>query len=256
MSDSLRPHQLQPARLLCPWNSQGKNTGVGCHSLLQGIFPTQGSNPGLPHCRWILYHLSHQGSPRDSLWSYFLLLSPWKTEHFLLVEGCLLSFPRLHLQCSGHPMHPTESWGHLSRYRPHWIWGLQYKKIWSVLYIFISEKPWPSWIWVSTQKRKLDSKRKRRRLGPRQMQQRLPRWLGGCKGPPATQETPEMQVWSLGWEAPLEEGTATHSSILSPGESHGQRSLVSYSPWHHKELDTTEATQYPCMQKHWNTISG
>ena len=44
-------------------DSPGKNTGVGCHALLQGIFPTQGSNPGLPHCRWILYCLSHQGSP-------------------------------------------------------------------------------------------------------------------------------------------------------------------------------------------------
>ena len=44
-------------------DSPGKNTGVGCHALLQGIFPTQGSNPGLPHCRQILYHLSHQGSP-------------------------------------------------------------------------------------------------------------------------------------------------------------------------------------------------
>ena len=44
-------------------DSPGKNTGVGCHALLQGFFPTQGSNPGLPHCRQILYHLSHQGSP-------------------------------------------------------------------------------------------------------------------------------------------------------------------------------------------------
>ena len=44
-------------------DSPGKNTGVGCHALLQGIFPTQGSNPGLPQCRQILYHLSHQGSP-------------------------------------------------------------------------------------------------------------------------------------------------------------------------------------------------
>ena len=44
-------------------DSPGKNIGEGCHSLLQGIFPTQGLNPGLPHCRWILYHLSHQGSP-------------------------------------------------------------------------------------------------------------------------------------------------------------------------------------------------
>ena len=41
----------------------GKDTGVGCHALLQGLFPTQGLNPGLPHCRWILYCLSHQGSP-------------------------------------------------------------------------------------------------------------------------------------------------------------------------------------------------
>ena len=49
MSVSLRPCGLQPARLLCPWSSPGKNTGVGSHSLLQGIFPTQGSNPGLLH---------------------------------------------------------------------------------------------------------------------------------------------------------------------------------------------------------------
>ena len=41
----------------------GKNIGLGCHGLLQGIFPTQGSNPGLPHCGQILYRLSHQGSP-------------------------------------------------------------------------------------------------------------------------------------------------------------------------------------------------
>ena len=43
-------------------DSPGKNTGVGCHALLQGIFPTHGSNPGLPHCRQILYHLNHQES--------------------------------------------------------------------------------------------------------------------------------------------------------------------------------------------------
>ena len=50
-------------------DSPGKNTGVGCHALLQGIFPTQGSNPGLLHCRQILlYCLSHQGSPRILEW--------------------------------------------------------------------------------------------------------------------------------------------------------------------------------------------
>ena len=49
-------------------DSPGKNTGVGCHALLQGIFPTQGSNPGLLHCRWILYRLSHQESPKEQNW--------------------------------------------------------------------------------------------------------------------------------------------------------------------------------------------
>ena len=54
MSDSLQPHGIYS-----PWNSPGQNTGVCSHSLLQGIFPTEGSNPGLPHCRRILYQLSH-----------------------------------------------------------------------------------------------------------------------------------------------------------------------------------------------------
>ena len=63
MSDSLQPHGLWPSRLLCSWDSPGKNTGVDSHSLLQGIFPTQGSNPDLPHCSQIPYYLSHQASP-------------------------------------------------------------------------------------------------------------------------------------------------------------------------------------------------
>ena len=57
-----------PYRLYSPWKSPGQNTGVGSLSLLQGIFPNQGSNPGLPHCRWILYQLSHKGSPRILEW--------------------------------------------------------------------------------------------------------------------------------------------------------------------------------------------
>ena len=58
VSDSLRSHGLYS-----PWNSLGQNTGMGSLSLLQGMFPTQGSNPGLHHCRQILYQLSHKGSP-------------------------------------------------------------------------------------------------------------------------------------------------------------------------------------------------
>ena len=72
-----RVHELHPRNLVgCmdfkPWwpprQQRGQNTGVGSHSLLKGIFPTQGSNPGLPNCRGIFYQLSHQGSPRTLEW--------------------------------------------------------------------------------------------------------------------------------------------------------------------------------------------
>ena len=56
---------LWPHGLYSPWNSPGQNAGMCSCSLLQGIFPTQGLNPGLPHCGWILYQLSHQESPRN-----------------------------------------------------------------------------------------------------------------------------------------------------------------------------------------------
>ena len=55
--------QIKKIKEMFDKDSPGKNTGVGCHFLLQGIFPTQGSNPGLPHCGQTLYPLSHQGSP-------------------------------------------------------------------------------------------------------------------------------------------------------------------------------------------------
>ena len=92
-SDSLQPHRLQPARLLYPWNSPGKNTTVGSHSPLQGFFLTQGSNLGLLHCRQILYHLSHQGNLlyllgwQKSLFGFFHVdmekpkQSLWLTQH-------------------------------------------------------------------------------------------------------------------------------------------------------------------------------
>ena len=63
VSNSLLPHGLYS-----PWNSPGQNTGVGSLPLLQGIFPIQGSNPGLPNCRQIVYQLSHQGSPTILEW--------------------------------------------------------------------------------------------------------------------------------------------------------------------------------------------
>ena len=75
-------------------DSPGKNTGVGCHTLLQGIFPSQGSNPGLPHCRPILCHRSHQGSPLPCL-RYDNLLEQF-TEFRKRLYFCLL------LYCKGY----------------------------------------------------------------------------------------------------------------------------------------------------------
>ena len=66
VSSSLRPHGINS-----PWNSPGQNAGVSNRSLLQGIFPTVGSNPGLLPCRQILYQLSHQGSPRILEWAAY-----------------------------------------------------------------------------------------------------------------------------------------------------------------------------------------
>ena len=65
------PWTVACTKSLHPWEFLGKSTRVGCHFLLQGIFLTQGSNPGLPHCRQTLYRLSHQGSP-NTLTRHFL----------------------------------------------------------------------------------------------------------------------------------------------------------------------------------------
>ena len=62
-SRSVESNSLRPQGLYTPWDSPGQDTGVGCLSLLQSIFPTQGSNLGLPYCRQVVYQLSHQGNP-------------------------------------------------------------------------------------------------------------------------------------------------------------------------------------------------
>ena len=77
MSDSLQPYGLQPTRVLCPWDFPGKNTGVGCHFLLQGIFPTQVLNLGLRHCRQISYRLSHLAFHVDFLIKAILTSLKW-----------------------------------------------------------------------------------------------------------------------------------------------------------------------------------
>ena len=85
MSDSLRPHGLYSA-----WNSPGQNTGVGRHSLLQGIFPIQVSNPCLLHCRWILYQLSHQGTPRILEWVDYPFSSGYSQPRNQIGVSCIV----------------------------------------------------------------------------------------------------------------------------------------------------------------------
>ena len=79
MSNSLGPHGLYS-----PWNSPGQNIGVGSLPLLQGIFLAQGSNPGLPHCRQILYQLSHKGGPRKLEWVAYLFFPIQESNQGLL----------------------------------------------------------------------------------------------------------------------------------------------------------------------------
>ena len=84
-------------------DSPDKNTEKGCH--VQGIFPTQGSNPGIPHCRWILYHLSHQGSPRILEWVAY---SFSRGEKIPTIELMKISFWTVFLSLSSlsFPFHP------------------------------------------------------------------------------------------------------------------------------------------------------
>ena len=87
VSDSLRPHGLQPARLLCPWDSPGKHTGVGCHALLQGIFPTQGLNLHLlclPHWQGGSVPLAPSGKPNSTYGTLFLKCTVGRTNHLYL----------------------------------------------------------------------------------------------------------------------------------------------------------------------------
>ena len=87
VSDSLHPYGL-----LCPWISPGTHTGVGCHSLLQGIFPTQRLNLDFLHCRKVLYHLSHQGRPIALVLKSKFLLMAYMAIYELTPSGYFLDF--------------------------------------------------------------------------------------------------------------------------------------------------------------------
>ena len=99
MSDSSATLWTVAWRLLCPWGSPGKNTGAGCHFLLQGIFLTQGSNPGLLHWRWILYHLNHQGGPRLLDSRKLLSLKGFKKSYLISSASLVAQTVSVCLQC-------------------------------------------------------------------------------------------------------------------------------------------------------------
>ena len=92
VSSFLQPHGWGTAIFLCPWNSPGKNTGVGSHSFLQEIFLTQGSNPHLLHCRQILCCLSHQGSPHLKWQWLFIVPQSLFTPLHTVLESSLFTW--------------------------------------------------------------------------------------------------------------------------------------------------------------------
>ena len=159
---------MQPARLLCPWDSPGKNPGVGSHSFLQGIFPTQGSNLGLVHCRQILSLLSE-------IQMELTINSKAGTEwHVLggfrdgLMKNLSLSTDFFEQRQLNHLQIPHDNF----------------------FFPIHIMKPWTS-------------------PTPR------PHSSEGKEFFPARQETLEIWVQSQGGADPLEEGTATRSSILA-----------------------------------------
>ena len=154
----------------CPWNSPGQNTGVGSCCLHQGIFPTQGLNPGLPHCRQILYQLSHQGSPRILEWVAYPFSSGSSP------PGIEPGSPAL--QVDSLPAEPPYS---------------HYGAV------------------ITTVHLQNFSSSQTETLYP--LNWNIP--------------------WRREWQATL---------VFLPGKFHGQRSLVGYSPWGHKESDMTEGT--------------
>ena len=90
MSDSLRPHGLQPTRLLCPWNSPAKNTGAGCHALPQGIFWTQGLKLRLLYWQVETLPLSHPGSPAyRGGWALTSSVTAFALRCYCLLSGLL-----------------------------------------------------------------------------------------------------------------------------------------------------------------------
>ena len=230
MSEYLQPHGPWPTRLLCPWNSPGQITGVGSCSLLKGIFPTQGSNLGLLHCRRILYCLNHQGNPgKDTEYGIGILLSdlgmcicgrrhPWgRTDYSGVMLGyhlssCIASSSGSHCTSSTYislthmlDYVEREGEGEGSASFPTSILCLHRKLQKAFLYSGLPV------IKASLEAQAVEA---------------LPAVQTWIQFLDSTGKT----SWRRGW--PL-------SPVFLPEELHGQRSLAGYSPWGRKESDMT-----------------
>ena len=137
ISNSLWPQGLQPARLLCPWDSPGKNTGVGSHSLLPGISPSQWLNPSLLHCRKILYCLSRLYQKATYYMKYMKCWkqanSYWKKANKPLLEDAgRENWDRLLKQRHYFADKGPSSQGYCFSSGHVWMWELDYKESWAL----------------------------------------------------------------------------------------------------------------------------
>ena len=217
----LSSNSLWPHGLYSPWNSLGQNTGVGGLSLLQEIVPTQGSNPDLPHCRQILYQLSHKGSPRILEWVAFLFSSGSSQPRDLTGVSLIAGGFFTNWAIREAPDYTNWCVNHFFR-----MYCMQ--KTSSTIYK----------IRLSVYKGSLPHHR-RILLAANCL---LIKWdlpvAQMVKNLPVMQET---RVRSLGWEDPLEKGMAMHSSILAcripwteePGElqSVGSQTVAKTPTW-------------------------
>ena len=210
--------------LLCSWDFPGKNIGVACHFLLQWFFPTQGSNPGLPHCRQTPYRLSHQGSHDQ---------------------------PRQHIKSRDMTLPSSQSYGFASGHV--WMWELDHKESWPL-------KNWCvcTMVSVKTLESPLDCK-EIQPVHPKGDQSWIFIGRTDAEAEAPILWTPDVKNWLIGKDPDAgkdwrqeEKGTPEdkmvggrhwldgHESEQALGVGNGQGSLMCCSPWGQKKLDKTE----------------
>ena len=204
MSHSLQPHGLQPTRLLCPWHSLGKNTGMGSHSLLQGISPTQGSNLGLLHCMQIPAHLSHQESAiHIHTFPLFWISFPFRSSQNIEQSSpCYTVGSHYLFFTKGFPGSSVSKESTCKARDPSWITGLGRSPGEEIGYPF--QYSWTSLVAQTV------------------------------KNQPSV---PYTWVQFLGWEDPLEEGMATYSTILAWRMPMNRGAWQDCSPWGGKKSE-------------------